>query len=94
VATGAPSTSSRAGRPSTAPWISGSTCSTRRRATVSAPPNGCSARRSTHWPDLHTPAEETAQALDELAREGKIRHVGVSNYGVAEMEELRRFGRL
>lgn len=47
-----------------------------------------------HWPDLHTPAEETAQALDELAREGKIRHVGVSNYGVADMEELRMYGRL
>jgi aryl-alcohol dehydrogenase-like predicted oxidoreductase len=47
-----------------------------------------------HWPDLRTPAEETAGALDELVREGKVRHVGVSNYGVDEMEELRRFGRL
>jgi aryl-alcohol dehydrogenase-like predicted oxidoreductase len=45
-----------------------------------------------HWPDLWTPAEETAGALDELVREGKIRHVGVSNYGVEEMQELRGFG--
>jgi aryl-alcohol dehydrogenase-like predicted oxidoreductase len=47
-----------------------------------------------HWPDPRTPAEETAAALDELVREGKIRHVGVSNYGVDELEELRGFGRL
>ena len=33
-----------------------------------------------HWPDNHTPAEETATALEELVREGKIRHAGVSNY--------------
>jgi aryl-alcohol dehydrogenase-like predicted oxidoreductase len=44
-----------------------------------------------HWPDPATPAEETGAALTELVREGKIRHVGVSNYGVAEMEALRRF---
>jgi hypothetical protein len=44
-----------------------------------------------HWPDPATPAEETGAALDALVREGKIRHAGVSNYGVAEMEELRRY---
>ena len=32
--------------------------------------------------------------LGELVREGKVRHVGVSNYDVGEMEDLRRFGRL
>jgi hypothetical protein len=47
-----------------------------------------------HWPDLRTPAEETAEVLGELVREGKVRHVGVSNYDVGEMEDLRRFGRL
>jgi aryl-alcohol dehydrogenase-like predicted oxidoreductase len=47
-----------------------------------------------HWPDEHTPAEETAGGLEELVREGKIRHVGVSNYDVKEMEELAHFGRL
>jgi aryl-alcohol dehydrogenase-like predicted oxidoreductase len=47
-----------------------------------------------HWPDPRTPAEETAGALAELVREGKVRHVGVSNYGVDEMEDLRGFGRL
>ncbi len=47
-----------------------------------------------HWPDLHTPAEETAGALEDLVREGKIRHFGVSNYDVKQMEELVRFGRV
>src|SRR5215212_6082968 len=28
-----------------------------------------------HWPDLDTPFEETAGALDELVEEGKIRYV-------------------
>lgn len=47
-----------------------------------------------HWPDQHTPAEETAYALDELVTEGKIRHVGVSNYNPAEMEQLAAYGRV
>ena len=47
-----------------------------------------------HWPDLHTPPEETAEALEKLVAEGKIRHVGVSNYDVNQMEELARYGRV
>jgi aryl-alcohol dehydrogenase-like predicted oxidoreductase len=47
-----------------------------------------------HWPDEHTPAEETAAGLEDLVREGKIRHAGVSNYGVKEIEELDRTGRV
>jgi aryl-alcohol dehydrogenase-like predicted oxidoreductase len=47
-----------------------------------------------HWPDLHTPPEETAGALEELVAEGKIRHVGVSNYDVDQMQAFGRFGRL
>jgi aryl-alcohol dehydrogenase-like predicted oxidoreductase len=47
-----------------------------------------------HWPDEKTPAEETAAALENLVREGKIRHVGVSNYDVKQMDELARHGRV
>jgi aryl-alcohol dehydrogenase-like predicted oxidoreductase len=47
-----------------------------------------------HWPDPHTPAEETAGALAELVAEGKIRHAGVSNYDVGEMQALDRTGRV
>jgi aryl-alcohol dehydrogenase-like predicted oxidoreductase len=45
-----------------------------------------------HWPDPDTPFEETAGALDEMVREGKIRHVGVSNFSAQEMAELQRSG--
>jgi aryl-alcohol dehydrogenase-like predicted oxidoreductase len=45
-----------------------------------------------HWPDLRTPAEETAEALEQLVDEGKVRYVGVSNYNVEQMEELRTLG--
>ena len=47
-----------------------------------------------HWPDLHTPPEETAGALEELVSEGKIRHVGVSNYDADQMQALGGFGRV
>jgi aryl-alcohol dehydrogenase-like predicted oxidoreductase len=47
-----------------------------------------------HWPDPHTPAEETAEALAELVDAGIARYVGVSNYDVHEMEQLRAVGPL
>jgi aryl-alcohol dehydrogenase-like predicted oxidoreductase len=43
-----------------------------------------------HWPDSDTPFTETAGVLAELVREGKIRHVGVSNFDTAQMAELDR----
>jgi aryl-alcohol dehydrogenase-like predicted oxidoreductase len=39
-----------------------------------------------HWPDSATPFEETARALDELVADGKVRHVGVSNFNAGQME--------
>ncbi|HEX3840582.1 MAG TPA: aldo/keto reductase [Acidimicrobiales bacterium] len=39
-----------------------------------------------HWPDPVTPFEETAEALAKLIADGKIRHVGVSNFDVEQME--------
>jgi aryl-alcohol dehydrogenase-like predicted oxidoreductase len=41
-----------------------------------------------HWPDPKTPFAETAGALLDLVRAGKIRHVGVSNFDAKEMEEF------
>jgi aryl-alcohol dehydrogenase-like predicted oxidoreductase len=43
-----------------------------------------------HWPDPETSFEETGAALKELKDEGKIRHVGVSNFSPAEMDALSR----
>ncbi|HLX26825.1 MAG TPA: aldo/keto reductase, partial [Candidatus Cybelea sp.] len=39
-----------------------------------------------HWPDPATPMEETARAMAELFRAGKIKAVGVSNFSPAQME--------
>ncbi|MEA2403392.1 MAG: hypothetical protein QOE08_39, partial [Thermoleophilaceae bacterium] len=43
-----------------------------------------------HWPDPGVPFAETAGALDELVREGKIRHAGVSNFDANQLEEFSR----
>lgn len=43
-----------------------------------------------HWPDPKVPFAETAGALQELVDAGKTRHVGVSNFDVAQMAEFAR----
>jgi aryl-alcohol dehydrogenase-like predicted oxidoreductase len=43
-----------------------------------------------HWPDPLVPIEETAEAMDTLYDQGKIRAIGVSNFSVAQMERFRR----
>ena len=47
-----------------------------------------------HWPDPYTPPEDTAGVLEELVKEGKIRHAGVSNYDVEQMQAQGRYGRV
>lgn len=47
-----------------------------------------------HWPDSHTPAAETVQALVELQREGLVLALGVSNYSAPQMEAFRAHGLL
>jgi aryl-alcohol dehydrogenase-like predicted oxidoreductase len=39
-----------------------------------------------HWPDPATPFVETADVLGKLVADGKILHVGVSNFDVEQME--------
>lgn len=43
-----------------------------------------------HWPNSYIPLKETALALDELYLKGKIRAVGVSNFSVPLIKELKR----
>lgn len=43
-----------------------------------------------HAPDPKVPFAESVGALADLRRAGKIRHVGVSNVDVAQLEEARR----
>jgi aryl-alcohol dehydrogenase-like predicted oxidoreductase len=42
-----------------------------------------------HAPDPKVPLEEAMGTLAELQREGKVRHIGVSNVTVAELERAR-----
>jgi aryl-alcohol dehydrogenase-like predicted oxidoreductase len=46
-----------------------------------------------HVPDKVTPFEETFGALDELVREGKVRHIGHSNLQAAQVEEVDALAR-
>ena len=41
-----------------------------------------------HWPDPNTPTSETAGVLADLVTEGKIGHVGLSNFDVEEVEQF------
>jgi aryl-alcohol dehydrogenase-like predicted oxidoreductase len=43
-----------------------------------------------HWRDPSVPFEETAGYLHELVDAGKLRHVGVSNFDVAQMDAFSR----
>jgi aryl-alcohol dehydrogenase-like predicted oxidoreductase len=41
-----------------------------------------------HWPDPSVPFAESAGALGELVTQGKIRHIGVSNYTADQIQEF------
>jgi len=43
-----------------------------------------------HWPDPLIPIEETAQAMYELYKQGKIKAIGVSNYSSEQMDVFRQ----
>ncbi len=44
-----------------------------------------------HWPNpwALSPIPETMKALERLQRDGRIRHIGVSNFDVRDLEEAR-----
>jgi aryl-alcohol dehydrogenase-like predicted oxidoreductase len=43
-----------------------------------------------HWPDPLVAIEETAEAMQTLFRQGKIRAIGVSNFSIDQIERFRR----
>ncbi len=47
-----------------------------------------------HWPSRDIPLAETLGGMEELRSEGKIRAVGVSNFGVSYLRELAPVGRV
>ena len=42
-----------------------------------------------HWPDPRVTIEETAEAMQTLFRQGKIKAIGVSNFSIEQMERFR-----
>jgi aryl-alcohol dehydrogenase-like predicted oxidoreductase len=42
-----------------------------------------------HWPDPNVPVEETAGAMKDLLKAGKIRAIGVSNFSPEQMDKFR-----
>lgn len=46
-----------------------------------------------HWPNPSIPLAETVEALERLRDQGKIRAIGVSNFGVQNLTELLSIGR-
>lgn len=47
-----------------------------------------------HWPEPEEDIEEGWQTLVKLKEEGKVRWIGVSNFSAAQVERIRRFGRI
>ncbi len=44
-----------------------------------------------HWPDPTTPIAETMETVAGLIRAGKVRHAGVCNYNVEQLEEASQY---
>jgi len=47
-----------------------------------------------HWPDWDVPLDETLSALAELKGEGKVRAIGVSNFGTVDLTGALRLERI
>jgi aryl-alcohol dehydrogenase-like predicted oxidoreductase len=43
-----------------------------------------------HWPNPEPDIEEGWQTLAQLKKEGKVRHIGVSNFSVAQMRRVQK----
>lgn len=46
-----------------------------------------------HRPDPDTPMEETLRTLDDLVRQGKVRHIGCSNLSAAQLVEAEKIAK-
>ncbi len=43
-----------------------------------------------HWPNPSIPIKESMSAMEELLRQGKIKHIGVSNFSVEELKAAQK----
>jgi diketogulonate reductase-like aldo/keto reductase len=44
-----------------------------------------------HWPHARMNLEETFRALNQLVRDGKIKHLGVSNFNLKQLKQAQSF---
>ena len=42
-----------------------------------------------HWPNPSVPIRETMRAMEDLVKNGKIKHIGVSNFSVKQLKEAQ-----
>ena len=47
-----------------------------------------------HYPDPKIPAKEIMEALNKLKEEGKIQHIGCSNFTKSDIDKYQKFGRI
>jgi aryl-alcohol dehydrogenase-like predicted oxidoreductase len=47
-----------------------------------------------HWPSRTVPLDETMEALERLREQGKVRAIGVCNFGVGDLADLAETGRV
>jgi aryl-alcohol dehydrogenase-like predicted oxidoreductase len=47
-----------------------------------------------HWPSHTIPMAETMRTMEELKAEGKIRVIAGSNFGIGDLEEITKHGRI
>ena len=47
-----------------------------------------------HWPNWDVPLEETMGALERLKSDGKVRAIGVSNFGVRDLSDVLAVGEI
>ena len=47
-----------------------------------------------HYPDPKTPLKETIKTLEKLKKQGKIQHIGCSNFNIKLIKEVQKHGRI
>ena len=47
-----------------------------------------------HWPDVNTPIEDSMAELMRLQKQGKIKHIGVSNFDIPLLEKAMKVGKI
>lgn len=47
-----------------------------------------------HWPSRQVPFAETMEALKKLKQDGKVREIGICNFGVVDLDEIMSLGEI